>query len=147
MTNFRVVDLDYRSASMTDYPVEPVKLALWSARDELSLSPDKIRRTIYCIFEWNKRWCEPLMPTEGFSLYCANFKARLAHDESQLNGATRIQLLEELTPSESDVSLSEYPSCLISYSNEDKDFASKFGADLRNSGVAKYSFSVPHSDR
>ena len=49
------------------------------------------------------------MPTEEFSVYYDNFKARLAHDESQLNGATRIQLLEELPPRESNVDLSEYP--------------------------------------
>ena len=79
-----------------------------SSRD-LSLSPDNIRRIIYCIFTWNKRWCEQLMPTEEFSVYYDNFKARLAHDESQLNGATRIQLLEELPPRESNVDLSEYP--------------------------------------
>jgi TIR domain len=132
---FRVVDLDYRGAPMTDNPLEPYKLALWSAHDSLSLSPNNVRRIIYCIFEWNKRWCEALMPPEEFAVYYHNFRARLAHNESQLNGATRIQLLEKLPPRESNVNSSEYPSCFISYSNEDNDFALKIEADLRNSGV------------
>jgi hypothetical protein len=133
--NFSVVDLDYRGAPMTDKPLEPTKLALWSASGVLSLSPDNIRRIIYCIFDWNRRWCEQVMSTEELSVYLDTFKARLAHNESRLKGAQRVQLLEELPPRESNVDLSEYPSCFISYCNEDEDFAFKLAADLRNSSV------------
>jgi hypothetical protein len=133
--NFHVVDLDYRGAPITDNSWEPVRLALWSANEQLSLSPDDMRRIIHCIFEWNRRWYEALMPPEEFSIYLDNFKARLAHDESQLNSATRIQLLERLPPKETNVGSTECLSCFVSSSNEDKDFASKFAADLGNSGV------------